>query len=67
MHNKKQFPKSCDETSGGDSYLSSRYLLNANIHLERFRTFIEFQSSLANSKIYPSPVDENELNFHQAY
>lgn len=56
-----------DETTGGDGYLLSRYLLNANVRLGRFRTFIEFQSSLANSKIDPSPVDENELDFHQAF
>ncbi|CAC9973166.1 alginate export family protein [Flavobacterium panici] len=56
-----------DETTGGDGYLLSRYLLNADVHLGRFRTFIEFQSSLANSKIDPSPVDENELDFHQVF
>ncbi|SEP08789.1 Alginate export [Flavobacterium sp. CF108] len=56
-----------DETTGGDGYLLSRYLLNADVHLGKFRTFIEFQSSLANSKIDPSPVDENELDFHQAF
>jgi hypothetical protein len=56
-----------DETTGGDGYLLSRYLLNADIHFGRFRTFVEFQSSLANSKIDPSPVDENELDFHQAF
>ena len=56
-----------DETTGGDGYLLSRYLLNADVHLGRFKTFIEFQSSLANSKIDPSPVDENELDFHQVF
>ncbi|RZJ55860.1 MAG: hypothetical protein EOO44_01665 [Flavobacterium sp.] len=56
-----------DETDGGDGYLLSRYLLNADVYFGRFRTFIELQSSLANSKIDPSPVDENELDFHQAF
>jgi len=56
-----------DESDEGDGYLLSRYLLHADIHLGIFRTFVELQSSLANSKIDPSPVDENQLDIHQAF
>ncbi len=56
-----------DDSDEGDGYLLSRFLLHTDIHLGVFRTFIELQSSLANSKIDPSPVDENELDFHQAF
>jgi hypothetical protein len=56
-----------DETDSGDGYLLSRFLLNADVHFGIFRTFVELQSSLANSKIDPSPVDENKLDLHQAF
>jgi hypothetical protein len=56
-----------DESDEGDGYLLSRYLLHADIHLGAFRTFFELQSSLANSKTDPSPVDENQLDIHQAF
>ena len=56
-----------DDSDEGDGYLLSRYLLHADIHLGVFRTFFELQSSLANSKIDPSPVDENQLDIHQAF
>ena len=56
-----------DDSDEGDGYLLSRYLLHADVHLGIFRTFVELQSSLANSKTDPSPVDQNELDFHQAF
>jgi len=56
-----------DDSDEGDGYLLSRYLFHADVHLGIFRTFIELQSSLANSKVNPSPIDENELDFHQAF
>jgi hypothetical protein len=56
-----------NESDEGDGYLLSRYLLHADVHLGAFRTFFELQSSLANSKIDPSPVDENQLDIHQAF
>ncbi|OIV39868.1 alginate export family protein [Flavobacterium johnsoniae] len=56
-----------DESDEGDGYLLSRYLLHADVHLGIFRTFFELQSSLASSKIDPSPVDENQLDVHQAF
>ncbi|MCP2028646.1 hypothetical protein L1276_003816 [Flavobacterium sp. HSC-32F16] len=56
-----------DESDEGDGYLLSRYLLHADVHLGVFRTFFELQSSLANSKTDPSPVDQNQLDIHQAF
>jgi len=56
-----------DDSDEGDGYLLSRYLLHADVHLGIFRTFVELQSSLANSKTDPSPVDENQLDFHQFF
>ncbi|WP_369013947.1 alginate export family protein [Flavobacterium anhuiense] len=50
-----------------DGYLLSRYLFHANVQLGVFRTFFELQSSLANGKTDPSPVDENQLDIHQAF
>ena len=54
-----------DDSDEGDGYLLSRYLLHADVHLGIFRTFVELQSSLANSKTDPSPVDENLIHFDQ--
>lgn len=56
-----------DASDEGDGYLLSRYLFHADFHLGVFRTFVELQSSLANSKMDPSPVDKNQLDFHQAF
>ena len=52
-----------------DGYILSRYLLHADFHAgKHFRTFIQLQSSLANGKeTVPSPVDENQLDLHQAF
>ncbi len=52
-----------------DGYILTRYLLHADLHAGRhFRTFIQLQSSLANGmKSPPSPVDENQLDLHQAF
>ncbi|MCR4031545.1 MULTISPECIES: alginate export family protein [Flavobacterium] len=55
------------DESDDDGYLLSRYLLHANVQLGAFRTFFELQSSLANGKTDPSPVDENQLDIHQAF
>ncbi|SHH75055.1 alginate export family protein [Flavobacterium defluvii] len=55
------------DESDDDGYLLSRYLFHTNIQLGAFRTFIELQSSLANGKTDPSPVDENQLDIHQAF
>src|SRR4051812_24520501 len=52
-----------------DGYILTRYLAHADLHLGRnFRTFVQLQSSLANGlERPPSPVDENQLDLHQAF
>lgn len=52
-----------------DGYILSRYLFHADLHAgKNFRTFIQLQSSLANGmETVPSPVDENQLDLHQAF
>jgi hypothetical protein len=52
-----------------DGYLLTRYLAHVDFHAgKHFRTFIQLQSSLANGKVKtPSPVDENQLDLHQAF
>lgn len=52
-----------------DRFILTRYLVHADLHAGKyFRTFIQLQSSLANGKeAPPSPVDENQLDLHQAF
>lgn len=52
-----------------DGYILTRFLLHADIHTGKYlRAFIQLQSSLANGKeASPSPVDENQLDLHQAF
>jgi hypothetical protein len=52
-----------------DGYIFSRLLAHADLHVGKyFRTYVELQSSLANGKEYPnSPIDENQLDLHQAF
>lgn len=52
-----------------DGYILTRYLAHADLHIgKHFRTFIQLQSSLATGKEEPpSPVDENQLDLHQAF
>jgi len=52
-----------------DGFILTRYLVHADIHAgSHFRTFVQLQSSLANGKVEPaSPVDENQLDLHQAF
>jgi len=52
-----------------DGYIFSRLLAHADFHAGKyFRSYIELQSSLANGKEYPnSPIDENQLDLHQAF
>lgn len=52
-----------------DGFILSRYLVHADFHAgKNFRTFVQLQSSLANGKVGPSsPVDENQLDLHQAF
>jgi hypothetical protein len=56
-----------DDSNGADGYLLSRFLLHADIHFGIFRTFVALQSSFATSKLDPSPVDQNQLDFHQVF
>lgn len=57
-----------DEPEDKDGYVLSRYLLHMDLHVGRhFRTFIQVQSSMANSKTAASPVDEDPLDLHQAF
>ncbi len=52
-----------------DGYILTRYLAHADFHAGKyFRTFIQLQSSFANGKEkVASPVDENQLDLHQAF
>jgi hypothetical protein len=52
-----------------DGYILTRYLAQVDFHRSKwFRVFIQFQSSFANGETKPlTPVDENELDFHQGF
>ncbi|MET0463404.1 MAG: alginate export family protein [Chitinophagaceae bacterium] len=52
-----------------DGFLLTRYLVHSDLHLgAKTRFFVQLQSSLANGKeTSPSPVEENQLDLHQAF
>ncbi len=52
-----------------DGFILTRYLAHADFHAGKyFRTFVQLQSSLANGRVKtPSPVEENQLDLHQAF
>jgi len=51
-----------------DGYILTRYLAHADLHIgKHIRTFVQLQSSLANSRVSPDPVEENQLDIHQAF
>lgn len=57
-----------EEPKDHDGYLLSRFLLHTDLHLgNRFRAFLQIQSSQADGKILVSPVDQNALDLHQAF
>lgn len=57
-----------DEPKDRDGYLLSRFLFHTDFHAgEFFRFFVQLQSSLANGRIEPGPVEENPLDLHQAF
>ena len=58
-----------ESPTDNDGFILTRYLVHADLHAGRyFRTFVQLQSSLANGKSEPpSPVDENQLDLHQAF
>jgi hypothetical protein len=58
-----------DAPEDKDGYVLSRLLTHADFHAGKyFRTYVEIQSSLANGQEYPPPpIDENQLDLHQAF
>ncbi|QNA45901.1 alginate export family protein [Lacibacter sediminis] len=57
-----------DAPDDNNGFILTRYLGHADFHAGKsFRTFVQLQSSLANDRISPSPVDENLLDLHQAF
>ncbi|MFT3794866.1 alginate export family protein [Flavobacterium sp.] len=57
-----------DEPKDADGYVLSRYLLHADFHAgSHFRAFVQLQSSNADGRNNPSPVDQNPLELHQAF
>ncbi len=52
-----------------NGYILTRYLGHADFHAgKHFRAFVQLQSALAGGKAQPpSPVDENQLDLHQAF
>ncbi|UTN06354.1 alginate export family protein [Flavobacterium bizetiae] len=57
-----------DGPQDNDGYILSRFLLHADFHAGKFfRAFVQTQSSLADGRIDPSPVDQDPLEVHQAF
>ncbi|KAF2514756.1 alginate export family protein [Flavobacterium zhairuonense] len=57
-----------DDPQDPDGYILNRFLLHADFHSSKyFRAFVQLQSSNANGRIDPSPVDSNPLEVHQGF
>jgi Alginate export len=58
-----------EDPADPDGFILTRYLAQVDFHAGKyFRAFVQFQSSFANGEVKtPSPVDENELDFHQGF
>lgn len=57
-----------DTPADNDGYVLTRYLAHIDYHINpTFRAFFQLQSSLANSRINPNPVEKNTLEIHQAF
>jgi hypothetical protein len=57
-----------DDPADNDGYILNRLLLHADFHTgKNFRTFIQLQSSNADGRIDPSPVESNPLEVHQGF
>jgi hypothetical protein len=57
-----------DAPQDDDGFVLSRFLLHGDVHFtKRMRLFFQVQSSLADGRIDPSPVEQNELDLHQAF
>ncbi|MCG2617436.1 alginate export family protein [Terrimonas sp. NA20] len=57
-----------DAVRDKDGFVLSRYLFHADLHAgKKFRLFTQLQSSLASGKPSFSPVEQNEMELHQAF
>ncbi|RUT72495.1 hypothetical protein D0817_02505 [Flavobacterium cupreum] len=57
-----------DGPQDNDGYVLGRYLFHADFHAGKyFRTFVQVQSSMADGRIDPNPVEQNPLEVHQAF
>ena len=57
-----------DASLDSDGYILTRCLAHADFHTGKyFRTFVQLQSSIAGSRVSPSPIDDNPLELHQAF
>lgn len=51
-----------------DGYTLARFLTHADLHAGKYlRIFVQLQSSLSGSRINPSPLDDNPLEWQQAF
>lgn len=57
-----------DGPQDSDGYVLGRYLFHADFHSGKyFRAFIQTQSSIAEDRIDPNPLEQNSLEIHQAF
>ncbi|RZJ69393.1 alginate export family protein [Flavobacterium sp.] len=57
-----------DTQSDKDGFLLNRYLLHVDFHTgKHFRAFFQIQSSSVSGRLDPSPIEENPLDWHQAF
>ena len=57
-----------DAPADKDGFVQARYLFHGDLHAgKHFRFFAQLQSSLINGKMSTSPVEQNELELHQAF
>ncbi len=57
-----------DTQEDNDGFILSRLMVHGDFHFaKRFRVFAQLQSNLAAGRVDPSPVEQNELDLHQAF
>ncbi|HLP64690.1 alginate export family protein [Flavobacterium sp.] len=56
-----------DTSYDKDGYTLSRYLAHADFHASHFRIFFQLQGSNSGSRVNPNPLENNPLDFHQAF